>query len=204
MPKPIYDDAMDTASLDVQYTELLVATADGADTLVDGAVPEVLRLLRQHMNMDVVFVSEFTDGKRVFRHVDTSPDGKVIEAGQSDPLEESWCQRVVDGRLPELIQDATFLPADAAPKPPFPVGAHLSTPVVLKDGSVYGTLCCFSFQGNPNLAGQDLKKLKYTAQLTAAKIDQNVAKRDDDPTKDWSLVPVAAGGRRPSLPGRNP
>jgi len=196
MAQPFYDDNYRPDDLGVKYTELLVATADGADALVDGAVPEVLKLLREHMHMDVVFVSEFTDGKRVFRHVDTSPQGKVIEAGQSDPLEESWCQRVVDGRLPELIHDATFLPADAAPKPPFPVGAHMSTPVVLKNGNVYGTLCCFSFAGNPNLAEQDLKKLKYTAQLTAAKIDQNMAKPDSDPSKDWSLVPQARQGAR--------
>jgi GAF domain-containing protein len=162
----------DTEDLKVQYSELLVATPDGADELIDGAVPEVLRLLRQHMQMDVVFVSEFTNGRRVFRHVDTAPGHDVIAAGQSDPLEETWCQRVVDGRLPELIHDATFLPAGAVPPTPLRIGAHLSTPVVLKDGSVYGTLCCFSFSGNDRLTEQDLKKLRYTAKLTAAKIDR--------------------------------
>eukprot|EP01034_Spumella_vulgaris_P007062 gene7062-8996_t len=89
-----------------------------------------------------------------------------------------------------MIQDATFLPADAAPKPAFPIGSHLSTPVVLKDGSVYGTLCCFSFTAHPSLAEQDLKKLQYTAKLTAAKIDQAAAKKDEDPTKDWTLAPA--------------
>jgi GAF domain-containing protein len=189
MVQPIYDDNYNPADLKVAISELLVATADGSDELLDGSVPEVLKLLRQHMNMDVVFVSEFTGGERVFRHVDTAPGADVLAAGQSDPLEQSWCQRVVDGRLPQMIQDATFLPADAAPRPPFPIGSHLSTPVVLKDGSVYGTLCCFSFTAHASLAEQDLKKLQYTAKLTAAKIDQAAAKKNDDATKDWSLVP---------------
>lgn len=190
MAQTIYDDNYNPADLKVAISELLVATADGADELLDGSVPEVLRLLRQHMNMDVVFVSEFTGGERVFRHVDTGPGADVVAAGQSDPLEQSWCQRVVDGRLPQMIQDATFLPAEAAPKPAFPIGSHLSTPVVLKDGRVYGTLCCFSFTAHPGLAEQDLKKLQYTAKLTAAKIDQAAAKKDEDPSKDWSLVPT--------------
>ncbi|MCA0212797.1 MAG: hypothetical protein LCH79_06430 [Proteobacteria bacterium] len=47
----------------------------------------------------------------------------------------------------------------------------------------------FSFTAHPNLAAQDLKKLQYTAKLTASKIDQAAAKRDEDVTKDWSLVP---------------
>lgn len=190
MAQPVYDDSFNPADLKVAISELLVATADGSDELLDGSVPEVLKLLRQHMNMDVVFVSEFTGGERVFRHVDTAPGADVLAAGQSDPLEQSWCQRVVDGRLPQLIQDATFLPSDAAPKPPFPIGSHLSTPVVLKDGRVYGTLCCFSFTAHPGLAEQDLKKLQYTARLTAAKIDQAAAKRDAQLTKDRSLVPA--------------
>ncbi len=160
------------ADLKTTLSELLVATADGADELVDGAVPAVLKLLRQHMNMDVVFVSEFVNGQRVFRYVDTVPGADVIVEGQSDPLESSWCQRVVDGRLPQLIEDATLLPADVAPRASFPIGSHLSTPVVLNNGTVYGTLCCFSFATHPGLTERDLKKLQYTAKLTAAKIDK--------------------------------
>ncbi|MGE0496814.1 MAG: GAF domain-containing protein [Ramlibacter sp.] len=190
MPSAAEDD-FNLDDLKVDISELLVATPDGADELIDGAVPEVLRLLREHMQMDVVFVSEFTNGRRVFRHVDSAPGQAVIEAGQSDPLEQSWCQRVVDGRLPQLIHDATFLPAGAAPASPLRIGAHLSTPVVLRDGSVYGTLCCFSFTGNPDLSQRDLKKLQYTARLTAAKIDRGTAE-------------PAAPAARPGPPSRSP
>ena len=35
-----------------------------------GEVADMLALLRERMKMDVVFVSEFVDGKRVFRYVD--------------------------------------------------------------------------------------------------------------------------------------
>ncbi len=188
----IYDDGYEPDDLQVKYSELLVATNDGSDALIDGAVPEVLKLLRKNLGMDVVFVSEFTNGRREFRHVDNAPGKDVVHAGDSDPLEESWCQHVVDGRLPEFIPDARLDPVAAPMIPPgLPIGTHMSTPIVLHDGSVYGTLCCFSMSANPDVHQNDMRKLKYTAQLTAKQIDQHAAKPADDPTKDWSLVPRA-------------
>lgn len=161
-------------AFEVKVTELLVATVDEADRLIDNSVSQVLRLLRDHMKMDVVFVSEFTGGQRVFRQVEQASGQEVIAEGGSDPLESSWCQRVVDGRLPELMPDVRpFIAARQAPAAPFPIGTHLSTPIVLENGDVYGTLCCFSFGVNEGINEGDLKKLRYSAQLTAQKIDRS-------------------------------
>jgi hypothetical protein len=92
-------------------------------------VRQVLRMLRERLDMDVVFVSEFIDGKRVFRFVNTREGAPQIKPGESNPLEESVCQRIVDGRVPELVQDLGAIPADRLPAMPFRVGAHLSTPI---------------------------------------------------------------------------
>lgn len=176
---------------EVKVAELLVATADTADYLIDGSVSKVLRLLRETLQMDVVFVSEFTGGQRVFRAVDEAANSETLSPGGSDPLESSWCQRVVDGRLPELIQDAGPLQASGqAPAAGIPIGTHLSTPIVLKSGEVYGTLCCFSFGVNPGTTQKDLQRLRYTAQLTAMKIDhsRNAAANlqlERSPVNEW-------------------
>lgn len=37
----------------------------------------------------------------------------------------------------------------------------------------YGTLCCFSFGVNPMVTRQEVKTLRFTAQLTAAKIERS-------------------------------
>jgi len=178
-------------AFEVRVSELLVATSDQCDELIDDAVPEVLRLLREHLKMDVVFVSEFVDGQRVFRRVEAAPGARVIEPGMSSPLESSFCQRVLDGRLPRLIHDVAALPqAKELPKPPFPIGAHLSTPIVLNDGRVYGTLCSFSFAPNPQLAERDLKKLEMSARLTAKKIDEERAREAEEAMARWSVEPV--------------
>jgi GAF domain-containing protein len=170
-------DTLLPSALEVQVAEMLVATADGADELVDRAVTEVLKVLRERMKMDVVFVSQFVRGRRAFRAVSQARGREVIAAGMSDPLEETWCKRVVDGRLPELIRDAAPLQASGqAPAAPFPIGTHLSTPIVLSNGDVYGTLCCFSFAVSPEMSHRDLQRLRYTAQLVAQKIERARAK----------------------------
>lgn len=179
----------------VQVSELLVATADAADADIDLAVPEVLRLLRDKLRMDVVFVSQFVDGQRVFRYVDTAPRQAVIAVGGGDPLEEAWCQKVVDGRLPQFIQDAARLPAtaDAVKQLPFPIGTHISTPIVLRGGEVYGTLCAFSFQPSATAGLNDLKVLQLTAQLAAEKIEQHRSlqrRQRHERAPDLALAPM--------------
>src|SRR5690606_20792099 len=102
-----------------------------------------------HLDMDVVFVSQFKDQRRTFRVVESKPGNTILKVGLSDPIEESWCQHVVSGRLPQHMVDARpFIERGEAPSTPIPIGTHLSTPILLKDGSVYGTLCCFSHQVN--------------------------------------------------------
>lgn len=178
--------------IEVRVSELLVATADQSDTALDSSIGEVLRLLRERMGMDVVFVSEFVDGQRVFRHVAQAPGVELIAEGQGEPLEQSWCQRVVDGRLPQYMADARRDPA-AAPllkNLSFPIGTHISTPVVLGNGEVYGTLCCFSFEPNGRSSPEDLARLKLTARLAAQRLDNRRTVRPAPAqVPDWSLKP---------------
>lgn len=160
-------------SLMVQVSEMLVATADHSDDLLDRSIGEVLKLLRERLAMDVVFVSEFVDGQRVFRRVAQAPGVNVIAEGDGAPLEQSWCKRVVDGRLPQFMADARQEPA-AAPllkALPFPIGTHISMPIVLSNGEVYGTLCCFSFEPNGQASEEDLSKLRLTARLAAQRLE---------------------------------
>lgn len=166
----------DAPKVDVDVFDMLVATAEGGDTALDEAVPQMLRLIRQRTDMDVVFVSEFTNGQRVFRHVVQPADRPVLAAGGSDALEDSWCQRVVDGRIPQFIPDAgEVIERAALPVPPFPVGTHISTPIVLPDGRVYGTLCCFSFGVSTTSTRRDLDLLQYAASLLSNMIEPDGA-----------------------------
>ena len=138
---------------------------------------DALRAIRTHLGMDVAFMSEFVGDERVFRVVDAELPACPVQVGDSGPLEESYCQRVVDGRLPELIHDAGALPAacELAVTSTLPVGAHLSVPIRLSDGRVYGTLCCFSASADYSLNDRDLAMMRVFADLAAAQIDHEAA-----------------------------
>lgn len=173
----VYDLGYEPSDLHVTISEMLVATADQSDEQLDRTITEVLRMLRERLNMDVVFVSEFVDGRRVFRQVAADEAKPVVAVGQSDTLEASWCQRVVDGRLPRFMANVKADPAVAGllDQLPFSIGTHISTPIVLKNGQVYGTLCSFSFSPQDNPNPDDLKTLEMTARLTAMRLEgQNV------------------------------
>ncbi|WP_422015682.1 sensor domain-containing phosphodiesterase [Roseateles sp.] len=141
----------------------------------------ILSAIRQHMGMDVAFVSEFLSGRRVFRHVDADDSRPTpIAVGGSDPAEESYCLRVVDGRLPELIPDACLnaealtLQATLA----LPVGAHMSVPIRLADGHVYGTFCCFSYTPDATLTARDLGVMRVFADMVGQQIQDELDERE--------------------------
>lgn len=162
-------------SIDLLNPLLVPSAADSNELVADPQavevlLSEVLHLVRVSLGLEMAFISEFTDGRRVFRHVDADERASgILQLGGSDCLEESYCQRVVDGRLPELIQNATDLPeARAMPVTiSLPVGAHLSVPIRFSDGHVYGTFCCFSRQPDSSLSGRDLNMLRTFAQMAS-------------------------------------
>jgi GAF domain-containing protein len=175
-PSSTHDD------LDRQVEALLASPGSAAEPLADGAVEDVLHALRERLQLDVVFVAEFVEGQRVFRFVDRNPATPPIEAGAGNELEASFCVRVVDGRLPGFIPDVSQLgPEVDLPAIPFAIGTHLGTPVVLDDGRVFGTLCCFSLAPVPLRQEQDMATLRQCARLVARKLERAAAQGLGDP-----------------------
>lgn len=160
------------------WPELRIATSDGGDIPLQELIPALLAIVRKTLGMDVVFVSEFVGGTRVFRHVDVPADSPVIAVGQATPLESSWCKRVVDGRLSSFIADAGPLQARGEAEPtPFPIGTHLSVPILLADGTAAGTVCCFSFAAKADATAADLDMLRAIAAFIAASTQRRASRR---------------------------
>lgn len=146
------------------------AEAEASNT--DEFLSATLRAVRQHLAMDVAFVSELRDGRRYFRCLDAVSGETRVAVGSSDPVDDGYCQRIVDGSLPELIVDAGEIPLAAAipATKAFPIGTHLSVPIRLADGSVYGTFCCFSYVPDQSINGRDLNTMRAFADLAAHRI----------------------------------
>lgn len=101
-------------------------------------------------------------------HVDVPPGNPVIAMGGAGPIESSWCKRVVDGRLSSSIADAGPLLASGEIGPsPFPIGTHLSVPILLADGTAMAAVCCFCFAVKSDVTAGDLEMFRAIADFAA-------------------------------------
>lgn len=171
-----YEDGLDPRDISVKISELLVATTDDSDAMIPDSVQEVLKIVREKLNMDVVFVSEFVGGQRVVRQVECRDQMPILTAGHADLLEATWCQRIVDGRLPQIMNNVPMLAETLTiPHTDLKIGSHIATPIVLSNGNIYGTFCCFSARVDNELVERDLKQLQLAAKFTAEKLEKQGA-----------------------------
>lgn len=139
----------------------------------DEAIQRIVGEMRRHFDFDVGFVSELRDGERIFRYVDTGLADSPVQAGGSDPAAASYCHYVVGGEIPELLRDPSQHPVASQLEAThrLPVGTHVSVPVVLPDGTVYGTLCCFSLAVVDSVADDQMSALRVIAAIVGEYLD---------------------------------
>ncbi|MDM0076846.1 hypothetical protein QTH90_20725 [Variovorax sp. J2P1-59] len=146
-----YENDYGLGALEVKVSDLLIATPDLCDPLLDPAVYQVLRLLREQHAMEAAFACEVNDGQRVSHRMQPSHRAQFIDE-QAEPLELAFCKQVLSVRVP--------------------AGCYLSAPVMLASGAMYGTFYSSSFNPDPAIEARDLKKLEMAAQLAARLIDE--------------------------------
>ena len=136
-------------------------------------IQDALAVIRQHLGMEVAYFSEFVDGRSVFRRVDAPGLEHLIKEGDSQSLDDVYCNHILEGRLPELIPDTSHYPlAVAMPiTAAVPIGSHASVPVRLRDGRAYGMFCCLSPRPNPTLNSRDLAMLRTFAEIAARQVN---------------------------------
>lgn len=145
----------------------------------DEAIQRILRELRRHLGLDVAFVSQVGEHERVFRYVDTGLAVSPIHVGGADPVDESYCRYVLTGEIPPLVRDPSEHPVAArlAATEQLPVGTHLSVPIVLSDGTVYGTFCFFSHEVVDSVTEEHLTPLRVVVGILAGYVEQVEAVR---------------------------
>lgn len=136
---------------------------------VDEAIQCMLRQARRNLGLEIAFVSQLRDGERVFRYVDTDLVASPVTAGEAWPAEDSYCRYVVDGDVPPLLYDPGRHPVTAQMPATWelPVGTHVSVPIALSDGTMYGTLCCFSFEVVQSVTDAHVAALRVIAGVLA-------------------------------------
>lgn len=146
------------------------ASASGVDPASIAPIREFLAQIRALLEMDVVFIGQFEEDRRVYRCVSASgtSDVPVVE-GRSDPVLETYCLLVAQGRLDPVVPDTQALPeiADLPMTGRLDIRAHVSAPIVLAGGEVFGTLCGISHRKRPDLDSQDAVLIETLAHAIA-------------------------------------
>ncbi|MDP9799408.1 EAL domain-containing protein (putative c-di-GMP-specific phosphodiesterase class I) [Catenuloplanes nepalensis] len=163
----------------MHLSPLLVPDGPAPAAGATDALQQVLQVVRRRLGMDVAFIAEFVDDRRVFRWVDAVAPIPGLSPGLGDPLEDTFCQRIVDGRLDRIVPDTAANPVTA----PLPftrglgIGNYLGTPLRLSTGEVYGTLCCFSATPDRTLNARDLDYLDDVAEIVTVTLSAADASR---------------------------
>ena len=147
------------------------------------AVPTILGAVRHITDMGFVVITRTTEDRWIAcETLDT--DGVGLRPGDVLDIDRTICGDVQDHRAPVVIDsvrtDPRYANDEAAMNADFE--SFLSFPIILKDGSVFGTLCAFDpkpriLQGTPIVA-----TLGFFADLLAAQIDDAAQLSDTQQT----------------------
>lgn len=138
-------------------------------------IDRVMHAAREHLNLDVSFVTEFTGGQRVFRYANGNLERFEVQVEGAEPLAGTYCQRVVDGTLGALVSSASQHPITSQMEVTRRLGVevYVGVPVQFSDGRLYGTLCCLSGEGNGRITEQDVLFIRLAAAIVAEQLERD-------------------------------
>lgn len=157
---------------------------DGESEIPVELVRTLLGHVRRRLGLDTAWLSSFRDGMQVIEVLDGNADALGLALGQRSVLSESYCVRVIDGRLPEVIADtaANQMTAALPVTREWGLGAYVGVPVLGADGVAAGMVCVVSREVQPDLADEDVRIVRQVAELIATLIESPA--HGADPTAD--------------------
>lgn len=138
-------------------------------------IADLLLTARSSLGLSMAFLSRM-DGVTQHLEVVESSVPFIMKDGTTQVQETSFCQAILDKRLPEVIPDVRKFPAAMAlPSAKFPrIRSYVSVPVVLSDGSLYGTFCAAGLTADRELQERDRALMSVLAKAAALIVEPGV------------------------------
>lgn len=141
------------------------------------SVRPLLALTRDLLDMDLVLLTEMHGGREEVRRAHGDWPGLDAEtlAGRSLALEDTFCQRLLEGSLPPFVGDvrgdaeASRLRFARA----FGVGAWIGALLESRGAELY-VLCCLAREAKPDLGERDVLVLSTLATSLASQLDTSL------------------------------
>ncbi|MGE0730128.1 MAG: EAL domain-containing protein [Acidimicrobiia bacterium] len=163
-------------------------------TAADEQVAELLRVAKRALGLSLTFLSRLDGTTQHLEVVESSIP--LFRDGQTQPQQTSFCQAILDGKLPPVIPNVAKLPeAKRLPAARFPrIRSFVSVPVRLSDGELYGTFCAAGFAADRDLCARDQALMEVLASAAATVIEPGVRDRRRSDEICSRLAPVVDGG----------
>ncbi len=148
--------------------------AEVASDRSSGIIEHALSTAREMLGMEVAFVSEFADEQMLIRRLSGDGDSFGWREGQAIPLTRSFCKRVLEGSVPNVVPDAQDdgCTKDLDITDEADIGSYIGVPVRFSDGRLYGMLCCLSHSPDPSLRERDAEFMNVLARLIADQLER--------------------------------
>ncbi len=164
----------------IDPTALDTSSEEGLERLAAvAAQPTIERAVdcaRELLDMDVAYATKFSEGHQVFQTMRGDGDSFGIHEGLEIPHEETYCRRILAGKLPGLIPDVRADPiaGEMTVTESSDVGCFASVPVRFADGNLYGTLCVASHHPRADLGERDTRFLAVFARMIADQVEREL------------------------------
>jgi EAL domain-containing protein (putative c-di-GMP-specific phosphodiesterase class I) len=155
----------------------------------------LLRTAKRSLRLSVAFLSRL-DGTTQHLEVVESSVPFLFREGATQVQETSFCQGVLDGRLPAVIPDvrrdpeAMRLPAARLPR----IRSFVSVPVRFSDGTLYGTFCAAGLTSDAELGERDRALMEVLADAASVVLEPGVRAHTRRAELEARLLPLAGAG----------
>ena len=133
---------------------------------------QLLRMTRDLLDTDIALLTEIRDGRETAVRVHGTWPGRGSFQGASLPLDNTFCQRMLDGRIGNFISDAAAdeRVSDLAMARHLGVRAWLGVPIEMSDMRLY-VLCCLASESRPSIGEREVRLLAGLAESVRAELE---------------------------------
>ena len=131
----------------------------------DDRLDALMHLTRDLLDTDVALLTEIRDGREITRRAAGDWHPLTGRTGASIPLDQTFCQRMLDGQIGHYVGDAQA--DDRVNDLPMArrlgIGAWIGVPIKLSDMQLY-VLCCLARESRPTLGEREVRLLAGLAE----------------------------------------
>jgi EAL domain-containing protein (putative c-di-GMP-specific phosphodiesterase class I) len=162
---------------------------------VQQQVADLLLIAKRSLGLSVSFLSRL-DGTTQYLEVVESSVPFLFQEGNKQVQATSLCQAILDKKLPAVIPDLKAFPAAMKlPAARLPhIRSYVSVPVLLSDGTLYGTFCAAGLTADKGLTKRDKSLMEVLAHAAAVIIEPDVRDRAMRAEIAERLAPILATG----------